>query len=487
MMPSTNLSNIDTANPTYLLVSRDARAPSVVPLTVGASVFVGSGASCRVQVLGDSVQQLHCMFQLQENNVLKIQDWNTGATFLNDKCVSDETQVNSGDVITVGQCRLTAVLDAEFHHGFAVELLSGGDLDIAEELPVSTDLKIDPYSETDDVVTFNVGDSAASEHDQVAEVGFKYDFDADLKESSVDKNPSFESLPIDGRLAFDEVGGDASMSIEVEQLRFELADRDAQIMVLKQEIASLGQSSTVDESDTVKLVSRLEDLLVELESSDERVQGMEELLRVAEQAAAAEREERSQIDKWLTEVEKRVGQREAESQAEIDSLARQVQAARQDAGVMQTQLASMESVNDGSENNDDALAVLNKQVEVLRASLQEAQEKNHELLKRPVLSDEDIDLRAKMLAAKDELAKFRLEASKERAEMARRHAELESIRDELELRVSKTSRSSGESDARLRAMREHLRDIHAEEKAAKAEQKSNSLGGRIATLLNRLR
>ena len=243
----------------------------------------------------------------------------------------------------------------------------------------------------------------------------------------------------------------------------------------------------MDESDTVKLVSRLEDLLVELESSDERVQGLEELLRVAEQAAAAEREERSQIDKWLTEVEKRVGQREAESQAEIDSLARQVQAAKEDAGVMQTQLASIVSVNDGSEKNDDALAVLNKQVEVLRASLQEAQEKNRELLKRPVLSDEDIDLRAKMLAAKDELAKFRLEVSKERAEMARRQAELESIRDELELRVSKSSRSSDESDARLRAMREHLRDIHAEEKAAKAEQKSNSLGGRIATLLNRLR
>ncbi len=477
MTPSTNLSNFDTANPPYLLVSSDTSEHSVVPLTVGASVFVGSSSSCGVQILDESVQQLHCMVQLQENNVLNIQDWNTGATFLNDRCVLDETQVNSGDVITVGQCRLTAVLDAEFHHGVAVELLSGGDLDIAEEPLGPIDLKNDLCGEADDVLNFNVGDGPTSKPDQVAEVGFKYDFDADLKESSVDNNPSFEPLPIEG----------TSMSIEAEQLRFELADRDAQIMVLKQKIASLGQSSTVDESDTVKLVSRLEDLLVELESSDERVQGLEELLRVAEQAAAAEREERSQIDKWLTEVEKRVGQREAESQAEIDSLARQVQAAKEDAGVMQTQLASIVSVNDGSEKNDDALAVLNKQVEVLRASLQEAQEKNRELLKRPVLSDEDIDLRAKMLAAKDELAKFRLEVSKERAEMARRQAELESIRDELELRVSKSSRSSDESDARLRAMREHLRDIHAEEKAAKAEQKSNSLGGRIATLLNRLR
>ena len=486
MTPSTNFSNIDTANPAYLLVSSETSEPSVVPLTVGASVFVGSGSSCKVQLLDESVQQLHCMFQLLKDNVLMIQDWNTGATFLNDKCVSSETQVKSGDVITVGYCRLTAVLDAEFHRGFAVDLLNGGDRDVAEELPGTPDLKNDLCGDTDEVLNFNVGDSPASEHDEVAEVGFKYDFDADLKENSVDGNSAFESLPVNDRLAFDNVGG-ASMSIEVEQLRFELADRDAQIMVLKQEIASLGQSSTVDESDTLKLVSRLEDLLAELESSDERVQGLEELLRVTEQASVAEREERLQIDKWLTEVEKRVGQREAESQAEIDSLTRQVQAARQDAGVMQTQLVSMASDNAGGEKNDDALTVLNKQVEVLRASLQEAQEMNSELLKRPVISDEDIDLRAKMREAKDELAKFRLEASKERAEMARRHAELESIRDGLELRIQKTSRSSDESDDRLRAMRQHLRDIHAEEKAAKAEQKSNSLGGRIATLLNRLR
>ena len=329
MTPSTNFSNIDTANPAYLLVSSETSEPSVVPLTVGASVFVGSGSSCKVQLLDESVQQLHCMFQLLKDNVLMIQDWNTGATFLNDKCVSSETQVKSGDVITVGYCRLTAVLDAEFHRGFAVDLLNGGDRDVAEELPGTPDLKNDLCGDTDEVLNFNVGDSPASEHDEVAEVGFKYDFDADLKENSVDGNSAFESLPVNDRLAFDNVGG-ASMSIEVEQLRFELADRDAQIMVLKQEIASLGQSSTEDVSDTLKLVSRLEDLLAELESSDERVQGLEELLRVTEQASVAEREERLQIDKWLTEVEKRVGQREAESQAEIDSLTRQVQAARQD-------------------------------------------------------------------------------------------------------------------------------------------------------------
>jgi len=486
MTPDTRLSEIDTANPTYLLVSHNTGEPRVVPLTVGASVFVGSGSNCKVQVPDESVQQLHCMFVLQANNILKIQDWNTDATFLNDKCVSNEAQVHSGDVITVGQCRLTAVLDADFHNGFAVELLNEGELDTEEELAPKTDLKIDLRDELEDVFNFDAGDDPNAKPQSVAETGFKYDFDADLKENAPAPPPSGEvKFTFNGPRSGGE--GADSVSIEVEQLRFEIADRDAQIMALKQQIASLDQTSTVDESDTLKLVSRLEDLLDELKSSDQRVQGLEDLLRVAEDATLAEREERFQIDKWITEIEKRVGQREAEAQAEIDSLTRQVQSAKQDAGVVQTQLASISSANIGDEKKDDAVAVLNKQIEMLRASLEEANEKNHELLKRPVLSDEDIDYRTQMFEAKDELAKFHLEVSKERAEMARRHAALESIRDELEMRLNKPSRNYDESDSRMRAMREHLKDIHAEEKAAKAEQKSSSLGGRIANLLTRLR
>ena len=485
MTQDTILSEIDATNPRYLVVASRSEELSVAPLSVGTSVFVGSSSSCKIHLPDESVQQLQCMLFLQADNVLTIQDWNTGETFLNGKCISEETQVRSGDVIMVGQCRLTAVLDAEFHQQFAVELLSENSLDSTEEVSDNTDLTTDSRGEADNAISFDVGGEPDCQRDQAAETGFKYDFDADLKEDSVEDNSlAFKSLPGSG-LAFGGAGDDASVSVEVEQLRFELADRDAQIMVLKQQVASAKQS-TVDESDTIKLVARLEDLLEELKSSDERVQGLEELLRVSEHATMAEREERSQIDKWLSEVEKRIGQREAEAQAEIVSLTRQVQNAKRDAGVIQTQLESISSVNTDGGKKDDALAALNTQVEELRASLQEANEKNHELLKRTV-SDQDIDFREKMLEAQDELAKFRLEASQERAEMARRHAELESIRDELEMRISKPSRNSDESDSRMRALRQHLKDIHAEEKAAKAEEKSNSLGGRIANLLTRLR
>jgi len=70
--------------------------------------------------------------------------------------------------------------------------------------------------------------------------------------------------------------------------------------------------------------------------------------------------------------------------------------------------------------------------------------------------------------------------------MARRHAELEGIRDELESRLDQP-RTADKSDARIRAMREHLKEIHEQEKLAKVDEKSTGLGGRIANLLTRLR
>lgn len=502
MSPDARLSEVDTANPTYLLVSSNRGMSSVVPLTVGASVFVGSGTNCKIQVLDESVQQLHCMFLLEEGNVLKVQDWNTNATFLNDAAVVDEVRVQSGDVVSVGSCRLTAVLDVVFHQTIAVDLLNEDDLtdvqrtpdeEIADEqAPIEEMADVaqsENESKMEDEFVFSVGDDPEANDAQESGAGFKYDFDADLKQGTADDLSAFDSLPSDLGFAFNN-GSSADGStggIEVEQLRFEIADRDTQIMTLKQKLAECDNGGSVDESETLKLVSRMEDLLDELQVSDERVQTLEELLRVAEQATVAEREERAQMEKWVTEIEKRVGQREAESQAEIEGLARQLQIEKQDADVVQAQLESIATATESAQKQSEAVAMLNKQIEDLRANLQEVNEKNRELLERPVLSDDEIDIHAQLLETQDELAQVRLQASKERADMARRHAELESMRDQLEMRLEQSPKNTKEGDTRVQAMREHLKEIHAQEQAEKAEQKSTSLGGRIADLLTRLR
>lgn len=509
MTIDTRLAEVDLVKPTYLLVSGKDDLPDVVPLKIGVCVFVGTGTNCKVQLHDESVRQLHCMFIMEDDNVLKVQDWNTGATYLNGQVVSEETEMQSGDMVSVGCYCFTAVLDAEFHKGMAVALLYGGGdfrnaADEVEEVELPTEREIDSceQSQTDEadlnlvVAGFNVGDELSAEVNdskQAVASGFTYDIDADLKEDSSDTSSAFDSLPTDLSFAFDSsdagVGDKSSLLlVEIEQLRFELADRDSQILALNIQLDSTSHAPAADDSDTVKLVSRLEDLLVELQASDYRIQSLEDLLRLSEDATVAERNERAQIERWIREIETRIVQREAESQAEVDSLTLQLRVAKDDVTVLQSQLHSVSVAGVDSDKQIEAVAALSEQVEELRASLKQANEQNRELLERPVQSKDEAELRAKLHESQNELANLRLEASQDRAESARRRAELETLRAELERHLAQASCGTGkEGDSRIRAMRAHLREIHEQEQATKAEQKADGLGGRIANLLSRLR
>ena len=505
MTLDTRLAEIDLANPTYLLISGKDELSNVVPLKAGASVFVGTGSNCKVQLDDESVQQLHCMFCLGDNNVLKVQDWNTGATYLNGDLVSEETVMQSGDVVSVGCYCFTAVLDAGFHQGIAVELLGGDgafskpdDETIGFGLPTNADQipdespQIAAVEPTSVMSSFSSGDDSNKndvEMNPAREAGFKYDIDADLEEGSASMG-AFDSLPTDLKVAFgggnDAINDETSLLLmEVEQLRFELADRDSQILAFKNKSDSLAQTPMVDDSDTLKLVARLEELSEELKTSDDRIQSLEDLLRLSEEAASAERDDRARMEKLITEIENRVGQRQIEAQAEVDNLTKQLKLAREDTVVLQTQLHSL--TTDGVENQDAAVAALNAQVEELRVSLKQSNEKNQALLSRQVQTEAETDSHAKLSEAQDEVARLRLEASKVRAETARRHVELENVRGELERQLSQSPSNRDDGDSRIRAMRDHLREIQQQERAAKAEQKGDGLGGRIANLLSRSR
>jgi len=143
MAPDARLSKVDLANPSYLLVSNNDGQVTVEPLTIGASVFVGSSANCKIQLLDETVQQIHFMALLEKHGVLKVQDWNTGSTYVNGVPSTDEVLVHSGDVITVGNCRLTVVLDVNFHETIAIDLLNEPDLEGEQETSITQVAKID--------------------------------------------------------------------------------------------------------------------------------------------------------------------------------------------------------------------------------------------------------------------------------------------------------------------------------------------------------
>lgn len=518
MSEDIRLRGIDLQNPAYLIVTGPTSLPEVANLTSGSSVFVGSGSNCKIELVDDQVKPIQCMLWLESSNVMKVQDWNTGTTFLNDAVVTEEIQVKSGDVLTVGSHRLTAVLDREFHFGIAVELLNNDQLHAeSHKSPIS-------QPEPDgSAIAGNVADDATGElhsndaaSHQLAPTqrsgfssdlpaqeivaaaesgGFSYDIDADLDEDEPNGELEFNFGSVSTEFSFSAAASDSDqgddelsmMRMEVEQIRFELADRESKIEQLQSAQSESHGEDALGETETLKLVTRLEDLLDELKSSDDRINGLEELLRVSDNATEAEKEERQQLEHWVTEIEQRVGQREAEAQAEISRLSKRLRDAKEESEHSANQLKSLTS-NSGSISTDQRAAVtaLAQQVELLREKLKIAREENQQLHQRPALAEGETDLSAKLKVAEDETVRLKVEMSRERAEMARRHAELEGIRDELEDRL-KNVRVVDPGDSRIQTMREHLREIHAREEAEKADKRPNGLGGRIANLLTRLR
>lgn len=539
---------INDSNPLYLIVARDNEEPTTINLEEGNSLFIGSGSNCKVTLEGDKVQPIHCMVWM-EDHVLRIQDWNTGATVLNGQLVDPEAKLNSGDRVTIGDYQIIPVLDQDFHRGIAVELLNGqnvgaadsshsnpehgqltseqetqeplelirrvdndanDDLSLAEAEQLIADIKSNNFSSPSPAATENTAENFESENTEPVKVEsvkkapkFTYNIDADLEDDSATSVSSAYAADPFAASGFSSGSNEKDaqdnedvelLQMEVEQLRFELAERDVQLQSLRDAASnSSNDDNQVDDTQTLKLVDRLEDLLDELQVSDERVKGLEELLRLSDQATQAEKEERSQLEVWVTEIENRVAQREAESQAEIGRANKRLEEAqahvdRVDAQ-FQTLLQAQQNIETGSTPSEEAQSLINEcrvQIEDLRTQVVSLTDENEKLRTRPMVSDDELAASEQLRDVQGKLAKLEVEVSCERAEMARKHAELERMRDELEEKL-RSAQNIGKSDSRIQAMRQHLREIHEEEKLEREERKQRSLGGRIASLLMRTR
>ncbi len=170
------------------------------------------------------------------------------------------------------------------------------------------------------------------------------------------------------------------LRMEVDQLRFELAEKDAQVQELSSNRAQ-PEFDHDENEDTVRLVNRLEELLDELQTSDERTRSMEDLLRASDVATQAEREERRHLESWVEEIEQRVSQREAESAAESSRLQTKLEEMR---GRFKQERARWKEAlsaqgNPASEEQTRLLETFRNQIEVLERQLEGAQEENETL------------------------------------------------------------------------------------------------------------
>ena len=132
---------------------------------------------------------------------------------------------------------------------------------------------------------------------------------------------------------------------------------------------------------------------------------------------------------------------------------------------------------------DELVQSLQEQIQDLQAKWQQAQEECERLASQQVSPAAEDGESATEL--KQKIMQLELDSSRERAELARERAEIVKMQSDFE-KVSRTKNVDSDSDIRLKAMREHLRELHSEEEAEREIQRQRSLGGRISSLFTRI-
>ncbi len=79
----------------------------VLEFNTADPIMVGSGASSHVKLTGDDVSSLHCMLKPRDGKVYVLDLGSDEGTEHNGKELKGETALEDGDIVTVGQCKLT--------------------------------------------------------------------------------------------------------------------------------------------------------------------------------------------------------------------------------------------------------------------------------------------------------------------------------------------------------------------------------------------
>ena len=265
---------------------------------------------------------------------------------------------------------------------------------------------------------------------------------------------------------------------ELEDLQAAVAQRDEQIAMLlvDQEVEPPQHEADELEHQTETMLRRLQDLLDEAECYDERVALLEELLQTAEAANQAEHEERSQLEAWVGDIERRIGQREEEWKAETDALRQQVDQARGERDRVQHQLRDAATQGSAPAAYQETLERLQQQNDELQQAL-DANSKEIVTLQQRLERSEQHE--------EDPLRDERAEIARERAEISRLRHELQRQLSNSESLPSAKAQPDREFADRLKTLREHLKEIHQEEKLER-EQSGSTLTSRISQLWKRL-
>jgi hypothetical protein len=469
-------------NALMLNISTQAGLVQQYRLSEGTTLIVGQGRSCGLRLEGGSVSQMHCVLRLSKGT-LTAQDWcSASGTFVDGARVNDETEVAFGVAIRVGDYEIMAGLSEEAPA--SVEPCGKESDDAEIELPIGETAEAE---EDDEPPEPELPDDALAESDELETEAI-----AAARESSAVKpwqaaeslEPQAADPPRRSRTAISwDEETNALLQEEIELLQSELAERDARI----QELTAVVETATdpvptTDAAEMDHLMSRLEELLDELSRGDQRIRSLEELLRAAQEANQAEQEERQQIEKWLNDIEERLAERESEWRAECEVLAGRMEKVCQQRDELYQQLDKATAAVPSPEVPRGVLKKLQKHVDELQEQLRETEAKRDQVLERAQAAEQQLVEGAFEERVEAAVREERLKLAQERAAMSRDRAEL-ARHTNVQWGAEHKDRAC-EADARFKAFRDTLRELHEEESAP--AQRKTGLGSRLADLWRRL-
>lgn len=481
-------------------------------LEQGKNLFVGASNHCGLQLCGDDISSLQCLFML-DGDVVSVQDWaSKSGTFVNGEPISTKVDLGAGDEVRIATYRIrvsfgtkdvdradsgprAAFDESDADHpepnqpsaeafdqapssAVSDDEISAGESDDPGFQPNTDDRHVPSLDPVEGVSAAEVGESfAQTSGESLIEASSDTDDDREPPDHASD------SFRFDEDLFEADSFDQETMQLlraEIEDLQAALAQRDEQIASLVSDRESgdrdPGQQDEL-EHQTETMLRRLQDLLDEAECHDERVAVLEELLQTAEEANQAEQEERAQLEAWVGDIERRIGQREDEWKAEAEALRAQVDQTRGERDRVQHQLRDAASQGSAPAAYQETLDRLQQQNQTLQ---------------------QELDARGKEIASLQqrlERAENREEESlrDERAAVARERAEVSRLRHELQQKLTESEALPHAKDQpdrefanRLKTLREHLKEIHEEERQEREQRGGSALASRIGRLWKRL-
>ncbi|WP_169977379.1 hypothetical protein [Tautonia rosea] len=232
---------------------------------------------------------------------------------------------------------------------------------------------------------------------------------------------------------------------------------------------------------------RLEEMTQLLEERDETIALLWEHLTAVEESQAARSAEWDQLHHWVEELEHRL--------VESDHLLSEPGSNGQTAGFFQEELEAQRQAWDRERHQLEAeLARVRLRLETEQnapgdTALNDLQQENHQLRdecrRLSVFEDE-----AERLNDRVTLLQAQLDSTREELQISRHEMQTERLRHQAELAELRSSRGGPRISAsdlspseRVRALREHLSEVHAKEEE---ERKERQLSNRIARLLGRV-